>query len=49
MSVCKSVFSVGFGSGLDWSWQGAGTPPAMLRGRMTGFQKMGARASGEAG
>ena len=38
---------------LDWTQcipQGAGAPPAMLRGRMTGFpKKLGARASGEAG
>ena len=38
---------------LDWTQclpQGAGAPPAMMRGRMTGFlKKLGARASGEAG
>ena len=44
MSVCKRVFSGGFGPGLD------SMSPAMLWGRMTGFSKiLGVRASGEAG
>ena len=38
---------------LDWTQclpQGAGAPPAMMRGRKTVFpKKMGARDSGEAG
>ena len=37
MSVCKRVFSVGFGP--QCLPQGAGAPPAMMRGRMTGFPK----------
>ena len=49
VSVCKIVFSVGFGHGLD-PMSPAGALPAMLRSRMTGFpKKLGARASGEAG
>ena len=52
MSVCKTVLVLVLV--LDWTQclpQGAGAPPAMLRGRMTGFppKKMGAWASGEAG
>ena len=51
MRVCESVLSVGFGPGLDSSLpQGVGAPPAMLRGRTTGFpKKLGDRAFGEAG
>ena len=51
VSVCKRVFSIGFGPG--WTQclpQEAGASLAMLRGRMTGFpKKLGGPTSGEAG
>ena len=51
MSVCKRVFSVGFGPGWTQCLPlGAGAPLTMLRGRMTGFPpKMEAQAFGGIG